>query len=77
MTKTEAAETIAIQVTVFARQTQQPVTKTAVWEHLSECQSGHRGEYLATAAKIANHKTVMRRCIADLKLMGDYHLIGA
>lgn len=77
MTKTEAAEAIATQVEVFARRTQQPVTRDSVWAHLSECGGGHRGEYLAAAAKVANHKTVLRIVNANLKLMGEYHLIAA
>lgn len=77
MTKTEANQAIALQVTVFARRTQQAITKTAVEEHLSECGAGHRGEYLAAAAAAANYKTVLKIAIADAKLMGDYHLIGA
>lgn len=77
MTKTEAAEAIALQVTVFAYKTQQPITKMSVWEALSECGAGHRGEFLATAAKIANHKTVLKLAIADAKLMNRHHLIGA
>lgn len=77
MTKTEAAETIACQVEAFARRTQQPVTRDSVWGALSECGAGHRGSYLAAAAKLANHKTVLRIVNANLKLMGEYHLIAA
>ena len=77
MSKSEAAEAIALQVTVFANKHQQPFTMTSVWEVLSDCQGGYRGEYLAAAARIANHKTVYRLCVADAKLMGRYHLIGA
>jgi len=76
MTKTEAAETIAIQVEAFARRTQQPITRDAVWAHLSECAAGHRGEYLAEAAKLANHKTVLRVAIANVRRMDEHHLIG-
>jgi hypothetical protein len=75
MTKTEAAETIATQVEVFARRSQQAVTRDSVWAALSECGAGHRGEFLAAAAKTANYKTVRRIVDANLKLMGDYHLI--
>ena len=76
MSKTEAAETIACQVEVFARKAQQPVTRDSVWEALSECGAGHRGEYLAAAAAAANYKTVLRIVNANLKLMGEYHLIA-
>ena len=77
MNKTEAAEAIACQVEVFARRTQQPATMDSIYAHLSECQAGHRGEFLAEAAKTANHKTVRKIVNANMKLMGDYHLIGA
>ena len=77
MTKTEAAEAIAIQVEAFARRTQQPITRDAVWAHLSECAAGHRGEYLAEAAKIANHTTVLRLAITNVKRMDEHHLIGS
>lgn len=76
MNKTEAAETIAIQVEAFARRTQQPITSDSVWGHLSECAAGHRGEYLAEAAKMANHKTVLRVAIANVRRMDEHHLIG-
>lgn len=76
MTKTEAAREIALQVVVFARQRQQAFDMTAVWEHLSECAGGHRGEYLQRAARIANHKTVARLAREMARQRGDDHLIA-
>lgn len=58
MNKTEAADAIATQVIAFCFRTGQPVNGDSIWAHLSECQNGHRGDYLAAAGKAANHKTV-------------------
>jgi hypothetical protein len=74
--KTEAAEVIALQVIVFARKYQQPFTLLNVQEHMSECINGYRGEYLARAAKLANHKTVYRLAVKSAQQTMDTHLVG-
>lgn len=77
MTKTQAAHDIALQVVVFARKHQQPITRDGVFGHLSECGGGHRGSYLQQAAQAANYKTVLRAAIQMARQQGDYNLIGA
>lgn len=74
MTKTEAADTIANQVIVFAKNTGQPVTKDSIWAVLSECQAGHRGSFLAASARTANAKTVATLVRKHLKY--DAHLLA-
>lgn len=60
MTRTEAAETIALHVVVWSRKTGQPVTKTMVEEILSEYRGGHRGEFLQQTARLASVPTTLR-----------------
>jgi hypothetical protein len=76
MTKTEAAETIALRVVVNARKTGQVITKTAVEETMSELGGGHHGAFLAEAAKNTNWRTALRIATALAKGTGDYHLIA-
>lgn len=76
-TKSEATQALALQVTVFATKHQQAVTKLAVQEHISECATGHRGEYLQHCALLVSYKAVHKLAVEQLKQQGDYHLIGA
>lgn len=58
MTKTEAAETIALHVRVAARKGA-ALSITLAEEIVSEYRGGHRGEFLQQAASLANPKTVL------------------
>lgn len=75
MRQNEAAEAIAIQATVFARRTGQPITMMAIWETLSECGGGHKGAYLKQAAEQANVKTIKRKIRQSLRMTDQPELI--
>lgn len=59
MTKTEAAETIALHVRVAVRKGA-TFSITLAEEIVSEYRGGHQGEFLRQAALLANPKTVLR-----------------
>lgn len=59
MTKSEAAETVALHVRVAVRKGA-TLSITLAEEIVSEFRGGHRGEFLQEAARIANPKTVLR-----------------
>jgi len=58
MTKTQAAERLALHISVWARNAGQPVTRMLVCETMSQAisEGGHYGQ----CAEIANYKTVER-----------------
>ncbi|AHN84060.1 hypothetical protein GJ25_gp049 [Mycobacterium phage Hawkeye] len=56
MTKTEAADTIAMHVVIAARNGGKVISKMLVAEIMSEFSAGHRGPFLAEAANAANWK---------------------
>lgn len=59
MTKTEAADMIALEVRVFANRTGQSITRLLVAEMMSEF-DGREGMVLQTASRVANFNTVCR-----------------
>jgi len=61
MNKTEAAQTIATHVRVWARQTDQPITIWMCVEIVSEKRhANYSGTYAYDAAHLANPRTVYR-----------------
>ncbi len=66
MTKTEAAEIMALDVRVWARRTGQPVTRLMCEERVSEWRGpNYAGTLKASAAAIANPKTVLRYAMKE------------
>lgn len=60
MTKTEAAETIALDVVVFARRNSLEITKTLVEERMSEARGGHLGGFVKQAADLTCWRSTLR-----------------
>lgn len=71
MTKTKAAETIAIHLCVNYRKNGGALTKLRAEELVSEMRGSHLGFYLQGVARIANPKTVLRLAIKNLKDNGE------
>lgn len=66
MTKTEAAEIMALDVRVWARKTGKPITRHMCEDRVSEWQAeNYAGTRKAAAASIANPKTVLRIALRD------------
>jgi hypothetical protein len=66
-TKTEAAETVAVEVRVFARRAgRTEVTKTLVEERISELRgywANGTQNYLTECATVANVRTTLRKAL--------------
>lgn len=71
MTKTEAAETIALHLRTSYRRDGGQLTRLRAEELVSEMRAGHRGQYLADVARLANPRTVLRLAVAGLRANGD------
>lgn len=67
MTRTEAAEIIALDVRVWARKATRAVTLALCEERVSELRGEHyQGNLKGDAANIANPKTVFRMALRDV-----------
>jgi hypothetical protein len=66
MTRTAAAEAIALHLRVSYRQNGGDLTVMRAEELVSELRAGHRGEYLQEVARLAHPKTVLRLAVAGL-----------
>jgi hypothetical protein len=70
MTKTEAAEIMALDVRVWARETGRPITRLMCEERVSEWRGSgpsYAGTLKAAAAAIANPKTVLRCALKEAR----------
>ena len=66
MTKTEAAETIALRLRVNCRKADRTPTIYLAEDLVSEARGGHLGGYLQECAVLASPKTVLRLAKADM-----------
>jgi hypothetical protein len=66
MTRTEAAEIIALRLRVTSRRAGSIPTLHRAEELVSEARGGHLGDYLKECADLANPKTVARLAKAGM-----------
>lgn len=71
MTKTEAADTVALRLTVNSRKAGRTPTRRHAEELVSEMRGGHLGGFYREAATIAHPRTVHRIALANLRATGD------